>query len=83
MDREGRALAWFTFDSDSSVVRTDRFLDNGKTKTGAAPCLFRCEKWLEDLCHMIRLNTVTCIDDFDGHSTGLMRCFSERDGIDR
>ena len=81
LNAKGRSFAGLAVDGDPPVVSPHGFLHDGQPETRPASGLFGGEKGLENLCRVIRFDSMSGIGDFDGHSARLMQASTEGDGI--
>ena len=82
MDSERRTFARFALDGDTAIMRSHCFLDNSETKTRSTTSLLGREERLKDLCRVVRLDAVTGIGDFNGHSARVMQAAADGDRFD-
>ena len=82
MNNERRTFARFALDRDTAIMRSHRFLHNSQAKTRSATGLLCREERLEDLRRVVRLDAVTGIGDFNGHSARVMQAAADGDRFD-
>ena len=81
LNGKGRSFAGLAIDGDPPVVSPHGFLHDGQPETCPPSGLLGGEKGLENLCRVIRFDSMSGIGDFNGHPAGLMQASAEGDGI--